>query len=82
MVDPPQPPATEAGDGDPPAAFVPEAEAANNHVADTGHPQIDHGGGVEAARGSGRGVAAARGGRGGRGVAAARVNVSGPATGR
>ena len=42
-----------------------------------GHPQVDHGGGVAIAGGSGRGVAsgrrvaAARGGGGGRGVAAA-----------
>lgn len=72
MVHPLQPAAADVAEGAAPAAFVPEAEAANNHVADTGHPQIDHGGSVVAARGSGRGVAAARGGRGGRGVAAAR----------
>jgi Ethanolamine utilization protein EutJ (predicted chaperonin) len=46
MADPPLPAAAAAAaaHGDPPAAFVPEA--ANNAVADMGHPQVDHGGGV------------------------------------
>ena len=35
--------------GNPPAGFVPEA--ANNAVADMGHPQVDHGGGAAIAGG-------------------------------
>ncbi len=70
MVEPPQPAAAAAADGDPPTAFVPEAT--NNADADMGHPQVDHGGGVATAGGGGRGVATARGGSGGRGVVAAR----------
>jgi hypothetical protein len=69
MVDPPQPAAAATADGDPPAAFIPEAT--NNHVADVGHAQVDHGG-VATAGGGGRGVAAGREGRGGRVVAVGR----------
>ncbi len=49
MADPPLPAAAAAADGDPPTVFVPEA--ANNAVADMGHPQVDHGGGVAIAGG-------------------------------